>query len=497
LTGAVLSAARTSAGSATAVLFGLGAGLVLVAAMPALRGLAGALRGRAVRRGADSLLAVLLFTAILVVIQATSMRRSYQFDLTRNQRHTLAPQTASLLATLDRDVRVTAFFRDGSAMRAGAVELLDQYARRSPRFRFQVVDPDRQPDLAERLGAAPDELVVECGERRRVAWPAGEPSLTNAVLQVTRTDPKAVYFVGGHGEKDIDDTGRDGCSAAARELEAQGYAARALSLVAAREVPADASVVVIAGPRRDYLEDEVGALAAYQRGGGSTLFLLDPRVDLPRVEELLAGYHLAVLDAVVLDERELRAGDRTFDATVAKVRRYERHAITRGFNFLTMYPRARPVFITADSTAIGVDARYLAITDESSWGELDLEGFATGRASRDGTDLAGPLPIAAAAQRQPLPGASGAPSRAVLVGDSDFVNNVFYGLLGNADWFQNIIAFLAEDADMIAIRPRAAGGEHIYLSARQGRLVFAVCIVLMPLSSIVAGGVVIVRRRRL
>jgi ABC-type uncharacterized transport system involved in gliding motility auxiliary subunit len=493
--GALLSATRAAAGSTTAVFYGLGAGLALVAAAPALRTLPRALRGRSARRGADALLSSLLFTAILVVLQATSVRRSHQFDLTRNDRHTLAPQTLSLLATLDRDVRMTAFFREGSAARDGAVQLLDLYARRNPRVRYRVVDPDRQPDLAHRLGAAPDEIVVESGPRRRVAWPPGEQSLTSAFIQVTRTAPGAVYFATGHGEKDIENTARDGYSAAGRDLGAQGYAARTLSLVAAREVPTDASVVVVAGPRHDFLDDEVEALIAYQRRGGSILFLLDPQVELPRVGALLAPYGLSVLDAFVLDERELRAGDRTFDATVVKVRRYERHPITRGFNYLTMFPSARPVFIAPDSTRVGVEARYLAVTDATSWGELDMQSFAVGQASRDGTDLAGPLPIAAAARRLPVTG--GARSRVVLVGDSDFANNVFYGLLGNADWFLNIIAYLAEDEDLISIRPREGPGDRVYLTERQGRLVFAVCIVLMPLTGVVAGGVVLVRRRRL
>jgi ABC-type uncharacterized transport system involved in gliding motility auxiliary subunit len=456
-----------------------------------------ALRSRAARRGADALVAIALLTAVLVVLQALSMRHAVQLDLTRNQRHTLSPQTLTLLSTLDRDVTATAFVRQTSVTRAGVDELLDLYARRSPHFRHKIVDPDRQPDLAERLHAGPDEIVLEAGDRRSLARNAGEESLTGALIQVTRTELKAVYFVTGHGEKDIQSTDRDGYSAARMDLERQGYAPRPLSLLNGSPVPSDAAVVVVAGPRYDYLSDEINALSDYTRRGGSLLIMIDPRISVPRISELLAQYGLSVLDAVVLDEKELRAGNRTFDATVVKVRTYEQHPITRGFNYITMFPRARPVFIAQDSLMAGRSAHYLGISDRGSWGEKNMDSFKVGTASRDGTDLAGPLPISAVATLSPIGRQDFKKSHVVLVGDSDFANNVFWGVIGNSDWFLNTVAFLSEDEGMITIRPRESLRDQIYLSEKDGRLVFLLCIVLLPAVSLGTGIAVILRRARL
>jgi ABC-type uncharacterized transport system involved in gliding motility auxiliary subunit len=268
-------------------------------------------------------------------------------------------------------------------------------------------------------------------------------------------------------------------------------------LIGGAPVPGDAAVVVVAGPRDDYLAAEVDALAAYARDGGALLVLIDPRVAVPRLSDLLAPYRLSMLDVVVLDEKELRAGSRTFDATVVKVRRYEQHPITRGFNYVTMFPRARPLLITPDSSVTGTTAQYLGVSDETSWGETDMNSFRIGSASRDGVDIAGPLPISAAATRSAPGEADLRESRLVLVGDSDFANNVFFGVLGNADFFQNALAYLAGDDAMITIRPREALRDQIYLSERDGRLVFLVCIVLLPALSLAAGVVMIARRARL
>jgi len=495
--GVLFAAAGTGAKHLVTIL--LAAGVAAVAVAAALSGFSfrAVARTRSARRGADSLISIVLLVAVLVVIQAASMRHSAQLDLTRNQRHTLAPQTLSLLSSLDRDVLATAFVRQTSPTRAGVTELLDLYAHRSPRFTYRFVDPDRQPDIAERLHAAPDEIVLEAGDRRSIARNPGEQSLTTALIHVTRSELKAVYFITGHGEKDISNTARDGYSALRIDLGRQGYAPRPLSLVGGGTVPTDAAAVVIAGPHDDYLQDEINALDAYARSGGSLFVMIDPRITLPRLGSLLAEYSLSVLDAVILDEKELRAGDRTFDATVVKVRRYEKHAITRAFNYVTMYPRARPVFITPDSTLIGVQAQFLAISDASSWGETDMKAFDAGRGVRDGVDVAGPLPLAATATRMPFGRPDMKQSKVVLFGDSDFVNNIFYGVLGNSDFFHNALAFLTDDQSMIAIRARPSLGEQIYLSESQGRLVFLICIVLLPLVSLGAGISTIFRRAKL
>jgi ABC-type uncharacterized transport system involved in gliding motility auxiliary subunit len=448
---------------------------------------------RAVRRGADALLATAFFLAVLVVVQATSVRRSVVFDLTRNQRHTLAPQTLAVLDSLDREVAATAFFRQNSPSRAGADQLLELYARRSHRFRFQMVDPDRRPELARRMGASPDEILIEAAGTRRTARTPDEEALTNAVLQVVRTGVKVVYFVSGHGERDPDLDSRDGFSAARAGLESQGYAVRPLSLIGLAAVPGDAAVVVLAGPRDDVLPDEAARLGDYLENGGSLLVLVDPRVETPRLDALLAGVRLQLLNAVVLDEIVLDAGDRSFDATVAKVRRYERHPITRAFNYVTMFPRARPVRITADSAEVGLDARYLCVTDDAAWGEVDMARFQTGSAARDGQDLAGPLPIAAAVQVTRAQRSR----RVVLVGDSDFASNAFYGVLGNSDLFLNMVSYLAEEENLVSIRPRPPLGDRVYITESQGRLVFAVCLVALPLASVATGITVWLRRRRL
>jgi hypothetical protein len=93
--------------------------------------------------------------------------------------------------------------------------------------------------------------------------------------------------------------------------------------------------------------------------------------------------------------------------------------------------------------------------------------------------------------------AAGKRSRVVLVGDSDFANNAMIGVLGNGEFFLNCVAFLSEDENLIRIRPRRTAGDSVYITESQGRMVFLVCLILLPLTPIVAGVAVAVRQRRL
>ncbi len=474
-----------------------GAALVLLWAAVNIAQLRALARRRSTREGTGAALLVVLFTAMLVLIQAISLENRHQFDITRSSLFSLAPQTTQVLGALDTDISIQGFFRQGSDAAADARVLFNMYRYASDRVSWDIVDPDRNPRLAEELGARPGEVVVTAGARRRVARRATEQAITSAIIQATRTRTSAVYFVGGHNEKQIDDKERGGYAVVRRALEDEGYTVRNLSLLDVDRVPDDCELLVVAGPTRAFLATEVHLVSRYLEAGGAALFLIDPRRELPGIEAQLERYRIALDPVVLLDELVVVGqGDRVFDATVTKVRRYGRHEITNGFNTITLYPMARPVRITERAANGMCEAHYLAWTGKSSWGETDMESFRRGQASLDDDDYAPPLPLAVAAECPSTgPGSKGT-SRVVVFGDSDFANNTFFGLLGNRDLFLNTVAWLTGSDDLISIRPNRDAGDRVFINAAQGRLVFVLCLVFPPLAIFAVGATVLTRRRR-
>ena len=124
-----------------------------------------------------------------------------------------------------------------------------------------------------------------------------------------------------------------------------------------------------------------------------------------------------------------------------------------------------------------MSAQNLVETSEQSWAETDLtlkgaievrrgqgqEG--PGLARRVVATVRGPAPaptptavargIALARERDPRRPKT-PEGRVVAVGDADFASNALLGFQGNQDFFLNTVAWLAEDADLISIRPQEA-----------------------------------------
>jgi ABC-type uncharacterized transport system involved in gliding motility auxiliary subunit len=72
-------------------------------------------------------------------------------------------------------------------------------------------------------------------------------------------------------------------------------------------------------------------------------------------------------------------------------------------------------------------------------------------------------------------------------GDADFASNAFLANPGNRDFFLNVVAWLAEDADLISIRPREPEDQRLFLTQTQQQTIAFVALVLIPGAFIAAG----------
>ena len=210
------------------------------------------------------------------------------------------------------------------------------------------------------------------------------------------------------------------------------------------------------------------------------VFLLDPQVSLPSLEKLLSTYRIGLNSDVIIDPYS-----RVFvgDVTSPAVSQYENHPITKNFNFYTFFPYARSIRIL-DEERDGVTIQYLAKTGKTAYGETDLESVARGQVVMGEEDIEPPLPVAAIASKRIAAGdallSEALESTIVVFGDSDFASNRAFRLSGNSDFLLNVINFLAEEKDLIAIRPKKGMGDVMFLTASQGRLIFLLSTAIAP-----------------
>jgi len=83
----------------------------------------------------------------------------------------------------------------------------------------------------------------------------------------------------------------------------------------------------------------------------------------------------------------------------------------------------------------------------------------------------------------------------VAIGDSDWASNSMLGFQGNNDFFLNIVAWLAQDTDLISIRPKEPDDQKMFLTANQQANVRWLAIGLIPGLFVVLGISAWFRRR--
>jgi ABC-type uncharacterized transport system involved in gliding motility auxiliary subunit len=488
---------------------GLGLALLLAAGTLNRDRVVAFLKGKRARAAGASVGYVLTVVGVIVLVNFLSVRHHKRFDLTENKAFSLSEQTIKVLEGLPREVAITAFLRDGEPARQKLQDLLDEYQYHAPRLKVRYVDPDKNPGDAKRYGITRyGTIVFESGKQESRVETQDEESLTNALIKVTRDRERIVYVATGHGERSIEDTERNGLSLLKSELEKQHYAVRPLVLNQA--VPADATVVVIAGPRKPLLQEESRLVGDYLERGGRVFLMIDPG-GTSGLEGVLERYGVSVRQDVVIDKvSQLFGGDARIPMVPADG--YDEfHAVTKTFEFQTFYPLASSIRI-ADGLPEGVVATKLAQTSPYSWGETSEQEFRSGSMRLDeGKDTPGPLTLGAAVTRTVTAtapaGEAGAEAasatpkepetRLLLFGDSDFLSNAYFNASGNGDLALNGIAWLAEQEELVSIRPKTSTPRTLILTPQQVRLYFVTMVAVAPIAITVAGVGIWIRRRKL
>jgi len=438
---------------------------------------------------------VLVVLAILGIANILADRYNKTFDTTSNKRYSLSEQTAKIVKGLKQPVTIT-YFDQGSRFQQ-AKDILDQYANLSPRVHVEYVDPDKKPEVARAAGVKNyGTTIVEIGGRKEQAQSLTEEGITGAFIRDIKTTTRTVCFTEGSGEHRIDDSDRNGYSRLKDLLGKEGYETKSVNLVVKVEIPADCTVLAVAGPDADYQQPEVDAIKKYVDDGGRALFLLDPPLKVGRSEiadndalsKVLEGWGVTPQKNLILDLNPIGqlAG---LGPQVALVTSYDTHAIVNDMKGrATGFPLTRSLE-TKNGDKTTVEQLFSSSDSSLATNKLNTPSVDP----NDPKNSKGPLPIAAAGTYNT--GNQNSQGRFVVVGSSDWAANSFIGFNGNRDLALNTINWLASDEDLISIRPKDTDDRRITLTQAQMSWLRITSQFLLPFLVIVFGVSVWWRRR--
>ena len=445
-------------------------------------------------------LVILLFVTLVTAINVMAIRHNISWDLTEEKVNSLAESTLKFLRNLDQDIKVTVFYSGVEARQAkvGVKEIFQNYQEQTPRLHVEYVDSyvyRRRADEYLR-GAELSGLTafVELGDKKvEVSAPVSEEGITSALIKLTRGETKKVYFLTGHGERSITDGQGEGVKSLAQALERVSLEVGELNLFDRKQIPVDADVLAIVGPKSPYISSEIDLIEKFLRRGGGLIAALDPNQDHQLSEWLKTlgvGFkgNLVVSPFVVLTGRgQTATAGRVYD---------KNHKITRDFdsNTLTIFDWTSELEVSKTAKS-DIEITPLVQTDGNAVGVIF-----NSQGKDPTTENPGQRTLSVTLQGK-YPKDTQSPKgskdfRMVVFGDSDFVSVKDIIHYGNMSLAVNTVSYLAGEEDVLGITPNTWKETTTRMTPYQIRSVVLGGF-LVPVVMLIGAGVLFYRRRNL
>lgn len=414
----------------------------------------------------QSSLFTLLFLTVIGLIAFLSVRYNYQADWTASGRNTLSPATQELLERLEGPITIISFVQNPN-IKHQVSTLVKSYQRYKPDLELKFINPETNPDKVRELGVMfESQIVIKKDGRQEKLQDLSEEGLTNALNRVARSTEAPIVFLEGHGERDPQGQANFDLGNFTQQLETKGFHIQSLNLSAQPQIPDNARVLVIASPQTDLLAGEVELIQTYLKEGGNLLWLAEPD-SLHGLETLAEDLGIKFLPGTIIDpSAQLLLGSGS--ATFALVPQYSDHPITNRLASVTLFPRAVALETRGESQW---QRQSILATLSRAW--LETSSLKDEVQFNKEEDTAGPLTIGFALDREssaPKQGTAGkdesapevkdegAPEthsqRVAVIGDGDFLSNIYLGSGSNLDLGFNLINWLVHQDRFIAIPAR-------------------------------------------
>lgn len=420
-------------------------------------------RGRSWRFWGGSASYVVIFVGILGALNFIVARYDKRIDLTEQGVYSLAEQSRSAVEKLEQPLKIIGFDVKAERQVDNLRDLLELYQKANPgKVTTEFVNPRSKPQLVEKLGMKGGNLVyleygvAGAGGNTAISRlnEASEEAITNGILKLAGGAAKRIYYLTGHGEPLLTDSGPQGLKRFADALKDEHVELEELSLAQSKTkgVPEDAAAVMWVSPGGPLLPGEKEALQKYVDEGGRLLVTTKARGQQD-VAELAEHYGIKIGNNVVLDVvTQLFAGPSL--ALQFAASNFGTHEITKRFS------QNRDVVVVEGAASVASGASSgevtyseLLKTSENGWGETDLAGIYDAtepNASFGDGDLKGPVTLAVAYEKK----AAEKSSRVIVFGDSSWLSNASFKYPTHRDLALNSIAWLSGQESNVSIRPR-------------------------------------------
>jgi hypothetical protein len=455
------------------------------------------------------------------MVNYLAARHFERLPLSRLAQTELSPQTRRILESVTNNVRVTIYYDREEPLYNLVNGLLKEYKFANARIAVETIDYNRDAAAAQlikdkfKLAADKNLVIFTCNNNKKIVYEKelsdldlepmisgkskevrrstfkGELLFTSAIYSVTTPRALKACFLTGHGEHLANDTDRD-----------QGFSKFAGMLkdlnidwgFATNDIPADCSLLIIAGPKYALNPEELAKIETYLNNGGRALVLFNlfSAERSTGLEKVLADWGVEVGPRVVMDPLSSTAGH----DLVASY--FGRHAISAPLinsGLHMVYPR--PIRKAGRGTH-KTDAPNVAELVFTSPGGTIVGEIRDRVPYPSPTDVRTNVPLAVAVEKGKLQGltAERGTTRLVVVGDSVFWANNMLDNLANHDFAALTVNWLLDRSQLLgSLAPRPIREYRLVMTKSEVTAVQWILLLGMPGTVLLLGAAVWVQRR--
>ncbi|SFL01161.1 ABC-type uncharacterized transport system involved in gliding motility, auxiliary component [Nitrosomonas aestuarii] len=430
---------------------------------------------------------VVLLLSLFALLGYWAFETRKQWDVSQSGRNSLSPTSIEILKKMEDPVQVTVYATEQHVQLGDIREIIHNfvqlYQRVKPDLSLTFIDPTEHPNLAKEAGVKVNgEMVINFQQRQAHLTTINEQAFTQALMRLARPEEKLIMALSGHGERSLEGVANYDLGDFGQQLRMNGFVSQPLNLAVVSNIPANASMLLIASPQTDLLPGEVDKLLDYIDAGGNLLWLVDQE-SLKGLLPLTEKLRLILTPGFVIDPQaeQLKA-----PITFALGINYGQHEITRGFDYITVFPFARQIAFNENE-----QWRTLPLVEVAQNGWVEKNPLDKAFVFDPDEDVAGPVTVAVALTRY----VNDREQRVIVVGSGHFLANTYLGNGNNLDFGINLVNWLVGDEAMITIQPRATQDSYLVLGETALTAIVIVFLFFLP-GIFVLSGVVIWWRRR-
>lgn len=508
----------------------IGVGFIIIGAslLVHAKSIKEAVLSRKGRREIDTWLNTLLVFGIILAVYLCFYFELFfiRHDFSRNKLFSLSLQTHKVLEQLSFPIEIKVFTPKDNGHPTH--QLLTTYQRRSDFLKITYVDTHKYPLLAKEYNVtqrdtyvfvSSDKPTMRLTEKdfvKKVFNEQGkeklelrhEEKLTATLHSFMETTKSHLYFLTGHGERNIKERGENGISKIKETLSIENITVKSHNSFVQKAFPLDADAIVIAGPKTKFADYEIKLLQDFLNDSGALFVLLDPELDSKETDvglcELLDkwGFSIhnnAVIDTVNFFRLSKKSSTQFSSSPLMPILEYAKHEIVDDLNDR----RLNTIFFSARSLTSKKNLQknhvYQPVlnTLATGYGEMSLKEFQTSLRYNEGIDIPGPLCVGAVMKIKKAreTQVDNEFARIAVYGDSGFIANHVVDIGANKDLFVNTIRWLLNQDRQISLRPKEMQFDEVYLAASQETFALFYFLIFQPGLLLTAGLLFVFRRK--